>query len=78
MMKKTNYAVKISQEVKEKVRNYCETKGIKQGHFVEEALKQKLEEEENLEDLLDLKRLKGQETQAIPLERYLKSRNVRS
>ena len=78
MMKKTNYAVKISQEVKEKVRNFCETKGIKQGHFVEEALKQKLEEAENLDDILDLKRLKAQEPQAIPLENYLKGRSVRS
>ena len=76
-MKKTSYAVKISQALKEKVRNFCETNGIKQGHFVEEALKQKLEEAENLEDILDLKRLKAQETQAIPLEEYLESRNVR-
>ena len=77
-MKKTNYAVKISPVLKEKVRKFCDENGIKQGHFVEEALKQKLEEAENLEDILDLKRLKAQESQAIPLEAYLKSRNVRS
>lgn len=77
-MKKTNYAVKISQSIKEKVRNFCEANGIKQSYFVEEALKEKLEEAENLEDILDLKRLKSQETQAIPLEEYLKRRNVRS
>lgn len=77
-MKKTNYAVKISPALKEKVRNFCEENGIKQGYFVEEALKQKLEEAENLEDILDLKRLKDQEAQSIPLEDYLKSRNVRS
>ena len=78
MIKKTNYAVKISQSIKEKVRNFCETNGIKQGHFVEEALREKLEEAENLEDILDLKRLKHEESQSIPLEEYLKSRNVRS
>ena len=77
-MKKTSYAVKISLALKEKVRKFCEENGIKQGYFVEEALKQKLEETENLEDILDLKRLKAREAQSIPLEDYLKSRNVRS
>jgi len=38
-MKKTNYAVKISPALKVKVRNFCEENGIKQGHFVEEALR---------------------------------------
>jgi predicted transcriptional regulator len=75
-MEKMSYAVKISPNIREKVRNFCDHYGIKQGYFVEKALKEKLEREETVQDTLELKRWKYQEPQAIAFEEYLKQRNA--
>ncbi|MBA7576824.1 hypothetical protein ES708_18666 [subsurface metagenome] len=75
-MEKMSYAVKISPRIREKVRNFCDRYGIKQGYFVERALEEKLEREETVQDALELKRWKYQEPQAITFEEYLKQRNV--
>ncbi len=75
-IEKTSYAVKISSDIRERVRHFCDRYGIKQGYFVEKALEEKLEREEMVQDALELKRLKYQEPQAIPFEDYLKERNV--
>jgi hypothetical protein len=75
-MEKTTFAVKLNPEVIKSVKKFCAEHGIKYGFFVERALKEKLEEEELKEDLLDLKTLKGQEKLAIPFEEYLKARRV--
>ena len=71
---KVAYAVKLSPEVKELVREYCKARGIKQGHFVEVALKEKLEREEALEDALEFRRWRHEEGLAIDFEEYLKKR----
>ena len=73
---KTTLAVKVNYKIAEKVKKYCRERGIKYGFFVEKALEERLEREELKEDLLDLKTLKGQEKEAIPLEEYLKRRRV--
>jgi len=75
-MEKMSYAVKISSNIREKVRNFCNHYGIKQGYFVERALEEKLEREEIVQDALELKRWEYQESQAISFEEYLKQRNV--
>ena len=72
---KISYAVKIEQDLAEKVRTFCLEHGLKQGFFVEKALKEQLTREEISEDLLDLKNLHAQEAQAISFEDYLKKRS---
>ncbi|MBF0384770.1 MAG: hypothetical protein HQL27_02750 [Candidatus Omnitrophica bacterium] len=73
-MDKISYAVKIEPSLAEKVRNFCLEHGIKQGFFVEKALKEQLEREEALADLIDFKNLKITEKDAISFEEYLKKK----
>lgn len=75
-MEKAILAAKVNSEVIKSVKKFCLEHGIKYGFFIEKALKEKLEEEELKEDLLDLKVLKGQEKSAVPYEEYLKARRV--
>ena len=75
-MAKTTLSVKLDSEVMRSVKKFCAEHGVKYGFFVEKALKEKLEEEELKEDILDLKALKEQEKSAIPYEEYLKVRRV--
>jgi hypothetical protein len=75
-MAKAMLAVKLDIEVINSVKKFCAEHGIKYGFFVEKALKEKLEQEELKEDLLDLKTLRGEEKVAVPFEQYLKSRRV--
>lgn len=75
-MSKTTLAVKVDYKVAEKVKQFCNERGIKYGFFVEKALEERLEREELKEDLLDLKTLKRQEKLTIPYEDYLKKRRV--
>lgn len=70
-MNKISYAVKIQSGLAEKIRAFCLEHGIKQSFFVEKALREQLDREELLEDLLDLKTLKSQEKDAISFEEYL-------
>ena len=51
-------ATKIDESVKNALDSICETRGIKLGHFVQEAILDKIEE---LEDIEDLKHLRGEE-----------------
>lgn len=76
-MTKIPYAVKISPAVKERLRVYCEERGLKQGYFVERAIEEKLEREEALEDALEFKKWKHEEPHAILFETYLKQRSSR-
>ncbi len=71
-MDKISYAVKIESSLAERVRQFCIEHGIKQGFFVEKALKEQLAREEALSDILDFKTLKGQEKDAVSFEAYLK------
>ena len=75
-MEKLTYSVKMSLDVKEKVKDFSKRYGIKQSYFVETALSEKLAREETVQDILELKRLKDLEPQAVSFEKYLKSRNV--
>lgn len=73
-MNKISYAVKVNPNLISKVREYCAGHGVKQGFFVEKALREQLEKEELKEDLVDLKNLRSQETNAVSFEEYLKKR----
>ncbi len=75
-MEKATFAIKISEDVIKDFKAFCKQHGIKYSFFIEEAIKQKLEEEELKEDILDLKTLRRQEKLAIPLEEYLRKRGV--
>ena len=47
---KIPYAVKINPVLRERVQQYCASRGLKQGHFVERALQEQLAREALLED----------------------------
>ena len=74
-MEKVSYAVKIDLGLREKIKEFCAEHGIKQGYFVEKALKEQLLKEEFTEDLLDFKNLRSQEINAVSFEDYMKNRN---
>ena len=76
MERKCSYAVKLSPKVKEKVKEFCRTHGLKQGYFVEEAIKEKIERMEDLEDIADFERYKHLEAQARDFKDYLKERKT--
>lgn len=75
-MEKTTFAIKISRGVVKNFKTFCKEHGIKYGFFIEEAIKEKLEEEEIKDDILDLKTLHKEEKQAVPFEEYLRKRGV--
>lgn len=75
-MGKSTLAVKLDTSIINRVKKFCVERGIKYGFFVEKALKEKLEQEELKEDLLDLKTMKGQEKLAVSFEEYLRNRGV--
>lgn len=73
-MNKVSYAVKIDSQIIKKIKEFCQEYGIKQGYFVEKALREQLAREELIEDLLDFKELRVEEANAIGFEEYLKKR----
>ena len=73
-MGKTTFAMKIGEEVLKDFKSFCKEHGIKYSFFIEEAIKEKLEEEELKEDILDFKTLHKEEKSAIPFEKYLRRR----
>ncbi len=73
---KASYALKIDSQLRNRVRAFCESRGIKQGFFVEQALREHIEREELLEDLRDFKRLKPEEALSIDLSTYLARRRT--
>jgi len=75
-MEKTTFAIKISEDVIKDFKTFCKEHGIKYSFFIEEAIREKLEEEEVKEDILDLKTLHKEEKSAIPFEEYLRRRGV--
>jgi hypothetical protein len=73
---KTTLAVKVNPAVAERVKRFCRERGVKYGFFVERAIVESLDREELKEDLVELKDLRSLESQAIPLDDYLKKRRV--
>jgi molybdenum cofactor biosynthesis enzyme MoaA len=75
-MEKITFAMKINKDVIENFKTFCKDRGIKYSFFIEEAIKEKLEEEELREDIIDLKTLKKEEKSSVPFEEYLRRRGV--
>lgn len=75
-MHKSTLAVKMDEVLAKRVKQFCLGHGLKQGFFVEKALREQLTREEYIEDLLDLKRYKSEEKHAVSFEEYLRKRRV--
>lgn len=75
-MAKYTIAVKVDTRVAERVRRYCAQRGIKQGFFVEKALREQLEREELAQDLLDFRAGRSKEAESISFEDYLRLRRA--
>jgi hypothetical protein len=73
-MEKTTFAMKIDEGVLKDFRTFCKEHGIKYSFFIEEAIKEKLAEEELKDDILDFKTLRKEEKSAISFEEYLRRR----
>jgi hypothetical protein len=73
---KTTLAVKMDYTVAETVKKFCRERGLKYGFFVEKAIVEQMAREELREDLIDMKTLRGTESQAATLDDYLKKRRV--
>lgn len=74
MAKKVPYALKISENTRERLKQFCENRGILQAHFVEQAVLERLDREELLEDALEFKRWKHEEPHKTSFETYLEER----
>ena len=70
------FSIKIEKSLIEKIKDFCQTHGLKQGFFVEKALKEQLEREEIAEDIIELKQLRYQEKSAIGFDEYLKKKKA--
>ena len=68
MPRKVPYSLKISPDTRERLRQFCEERGILQAHFVEQAVIERLDREELLEDALEFKRWKHEEPHRKPFE----------
>lgn len=73
-MGKTSFAVKLDKALQKDVKEFCDERGLKQGAFVEKALREQMERNELAEDILDLYTLGSSEPKAINLDDYLKRR----
>ncbi|MFH1868140.1 MAG: hypothetical protein ABH843_04130 [Candidatus Omnitrophota bacterium] len=73
---KNVFSIKIEKSLIEKIRDFCQAHGMKQGFFVEKALREQLEREEMAEDIIELKQLRYQEKSASDLDEYLKKRKT--
>ena len=75
-MDKITFAIKVNKGVLNRLKEFCVAHGTKYSFFVEKAITEKLAEEELKEDILDLKKLKKEESLAIPFEDYLRQRDI--
>ncbi|TBR20940.1 hypothetical protein EPO15_11600 [bacterium] len=75
-MSKKTIAVRIDSVVAENLRRYCVERGLKQGFFVEKALREQIERDELSEDLRDLREGRPFEAAAVDLKDYLKGRGA--
>ena len=67
-------SVKIEKSLIQQIKEFCREHGLRQGFFVEKAIKTQLEKEDMIEDIIELKELAHEEKSAIPFDNYLKER----
>jgi predicted transcriptional regulator len=70
-----SFAVKLSEEVRKRLKDFCDERGLKVGAFVEKALKETMEREEMLDDAKEFALLRHEEPHAIDYKDYLKERS---
>ncbi|NQT22527.1 MAG: hypothetical protein HQ579_03710 [Candidatus Omnitrophica bacterium] len=73
---KNVFSIKIERSLIKMIKDFCETHGLKQGFFVEKALRKQLEREEMIEDIIEIKQLRAQEKTAADFSEYLKKRKA--
>ena len=73
---KNVFSIKIEQSLISKIKDFCQQHGLKQGFFVEKALREQLEREELTEDIVELKQLRYQEKSAEDFGEYIKKRKA--
>jgi len=73
---KSVLSIKIEKSLIQRIKEFCHSHGLKQGFFVEKAIKAQMEREELIEDITELKELQAFEKNAISLDDYLKSRKT--
>lgn len=73
---KSVLSIKIEKSLIQRIKEFCHDHGLKQGFFVEKALKAQMEREELAEDIVELKELRSFEENAISFNEYLKKRNA--
>mgnify|MGYP001341997286 CR=1 FL=1 len=71
---KSVLSIKIEKSLIQQIKEFCQDRGLKQGFFVEKAIKSQLEREEMIEDIVDLKEFGPQEKSAVSFDTYLKKR----
>jgi len=71
---KSVLSIKVEKSLIQKIKEFCQLHGLKQGFFVEKALKSQLEREEMIEDIVELKELRSQEKFAVSFDEYLKKK----
>ena len=69
-------SIKIEKSLMQKIKDFCNEHGLKQGFFVEKALRAQLEREELAEDIIEIKQLRYQERSADDFGTYLKKRKA--
>lgn len=75
-MSKITFAIKLDKSIVDRLKKFCSEHGTKYSFFVEKAIEKKLVEEDLKEDIIDLKNLKKEESEAIPFEEYLRRRDA--
>lgn len=73
---KNVFSIKIEKSLIQKIKEFCQLHGLKQGFFVEKALRDQLEKEEMIEDIVELKELRSREKSATAFTDYLKKRKA--
>ena len=71
---KSVLSIKIEKSLIQRIKEFCQDHGLKQGFFVEKALAAQLEKEEIAEDIIELKELRHEEKTAISFGDYLKKK----
>ena len=72
-----SFAVKLSEEVRKRLKEFCDERGLNIGHFVEHALREKMEREEMIEGAKEFALYRHKEPHAIDYKVYLKERSGR-
>jgi hypothetical protein len=73
---KSVMSIKIEKSLIQTIKDFCQKHGLKQGFFVEKALREQLAREEMAEDIIELKQLHYEEKEAVSFNEYLKKRKA--